>query len=314
MDFINFYDMKNNIIFMLLLSVFFAACNNNEPNNVAAPQKALPNGLQSKKCTSYLEWLLKDNETIVDYSFCNASSENLPVYNTAERYTDDNTIMFTDKIGLRIHDSYTIERDEKNTVFHITRQGTIVENPKTNNAPSSQRAKKDDPLIEVTFDVSQQTALPIYFTRPSATRCYSIPLCYYDEMKVEWPADYSNQTGVIILAEWNGLQLDGSSTDTTIVHHAEYEDTGSAILDSSIFAGMPDEALVTMWIIRANIVTILCDHEAVPTIDWEDMANNNATELTELIVSHPEVITYYQTLCLSSASVGVLPIYLIRGL
>ena len=305
--------MKSNFYLALLIIGLLTACTNNEPQNISKQQ--MSSGIHLSDNISYLDWLTGENKTIFHYSFLDGSSMENHVTGTTERILGDNTFMFTDDLGIRIHDSYTIENDGKNTIFHVIRDANILNNenqPQTNKV----RAQDDHPysvtLESITFDIQLQTATPIYLIRPK-NRCTSIPLCYFSDMEIEWNPDYANNTGVVIVTEWNGLTMNGVLTNNTIVHSLQVEDNGIHVLPASMFEGMPDEALVNLWLIRANI-EVLSANTPCSIDDLIEVANRDRNSAVEFMQDHAEDIMMVENLALASGAITVQPIFLIRSL
>ena len=309
--------MKAKISIALLLSVFFWACNTNTPQSPDKPEEPSQN-VQVEKCTSYMQWLLEDNEKIIQYSFCNGNSKDNPVFITVEKNMGDNTITLSDDIGLRFHDSYSVENKDNATVFHLNRKAFALKDTSSVSVKVQEHTRNlAPPLIlgETSFDITLQTATPIYFIRPYSTDCNPIPLCYYDHMEIEWNPDNQNSTGVIAIAEWNGVLLNGFYGDTTVMHSYEMNDTGVGTLPNSIFNGMPDQALVNLWLIRANIITVTHEGHPVTVSNILQEINYNRDDFYRFITDHPEYIYYIShEFALASGAITLMPIYLIRNL
>ena len=308
-------------IIILSLACFFSACTENGPKEAKTRQATLPDNIQAVECSSYLQWLLADTETILSYSFYNHSTMEKPIIGTASRYTDYNTIMLTEDVGIRIHDTYTIDRNHKSAKFYVKREAEVI----SKKTPALRKPQYDEgagadaeavdegssPLITVNFEYTLDSPLNPDFIRPRSTRCDPIPLCYREDMEIEWQSEPTNNTGVIVVAEWNGLQLDGTHTDTTIVHSIEIADDGTHVLPNNIFEGMPNEAFVNLWLIRGKIVTIQVDHVDYTFEDLRNFAHNDPETLLRFLTDNPEIIMEEQILSLTSAAISVQPMYLI---
>lgn len=306
--------MKTKIYTMLCLCFLFAACQTNEPNGKSAQQRALPEGILQQECQSFLTWLQEDHETILDYSFIDMSTMTKPVFGTADRYTDDNTITLNEHISIRLHDSYKVDGNDKTRMFHFTREATVFyDNKPLKSRKRIQQEQYEDPLISVTFTIPGDGLTPPYLIRPK-NRCSKIPLCYYDEMEIEWEEDINNHTGIAVVAEWNGLTMNGNCIDTTVVHSAMFDDTGTAVLPNSIFDGMPDEALVNIWLIRGRIVTVSYDDTDLTFEDMRTIIDDDPTAFDVFITNHPELLMSFQTVSFATGAVAMNPIYLIREL
>lgn len=306
--------MKTNIYIVLFFCFLLTACQTNEPNGKSAQQRALPEGILQQECQSFLTWLQEDHETILDYSFIDLSAMEKPVYGTVDRYTDNNTIALNDHVSIRIHDSYDIDGNDNSRVCRFTREASVFyDNKPLKSQKVLQQKQDEDPLISVSFVIPGGELTPPYLIRPK-NRCSKIPLCYYDEMEIEWTADNANNTGIAVVAEWNGLTMDGVHVDTTIVHSTTLDDTGVGVLPSVIFDGMPDEALVNLWIIRGRIITVKYDDTDLTFEDMRTILEDDPTAFDVFITNHPELLMSFQTVSFATGAIALQPIYLIREL
>lgn len=81
-----------------------------------------------------------------------------------------------------------------------------------------------------------------------------LPLCYYDGFKIVWNSDPNNKNGVIFVVEWVGEKIIGKDVpDTYIRRTCVFEDNGQAVLNPSIFEGIPDTAVCHLTIARGDI-------------------------------------------------------------
>lgn len=303
--------MRIKLILLLLLCVF-ASCTTQESKDKAVTPPKAKHNILSKIPSQYIDWYMGNSESIILYDFVEYPYSTERSLHIKERNTEDNTIMLNDEIGLQIHDSYTLDNDGKVAHFHITREAKVVF-PKQGIKPRC-LTRDGYPADPPTYDIDVQMVEPIYILRPNSTQCHCIPMCYYDEMEIEWNPDINNSNGVMIIAEWNGVTMNGTSSETeTIIGIDFVEDNGVATLDNAIFEGMPDEALVNLWLLRANVVTV--EEIGVGYIDdiiqW---GLEDPDLVAELLEDNPEFISDIQTMVLASGAVALLPIYLIRNL
>ena len=108
--------------------------------------------------------------------------------------------------------------------------------------------------------------------------------------------------------------MDGVHVDTTVVHSAMFDDTGTAMLPNSIFDGMPDEALVNIWLIRGRIVTVSYDDTDLTFEDMRTILEDNPTAFDVFITDHPELLMSFQAVSFATGAIALQPIYLIREL
>ncbi|MDR0830549.1 MAG: hypothetical protein LBN95_10645 [Prevotellaceae bacterium] len=84
-----------------------------------------------------------------------------------------------------------------------------------------------------------------------------LPYCYYKNFKLGWNADLKNENGVVVIVEWSGSDMFGKDYQEVVRNIDIIEfDNGEAILNSELFDGMPQGALVKLMLIRGNIELI----------------------------------------------------------
>ena len=108
--------------------------------------------------------------------------------------------------------------------------------------------------------------------------------------------------------------MNGTSSETESIIGIDFvEDNGVATLDNAIFEGMPDEALVNLWLLRANIVIV--EEIGVGYIDDVIQWGIEDPDLVAaLLEEDPEFLSDLQTMLLASGAAALLPIYLIRNI
>lgn len=81
------------------------------------------------------------------------------------------------------------------------------------------------------------------------------PFCYYDNFKLNWPPDYNNKNGMVVIVEWNGTVLSEEGDSKEYVRNIDVitEDNGEAILNNKLFDNIPDRALAYVTLLRGNI-------------------------------------------------------------
>lgn len=304
--------MKRLLTLFLTGIILIACTSGNEPETNGSNQSRKPS-LKTNQNIKYLEWLKGDYETVLSYSFLDEGSMEEALMGTVSRYTGVNTIQLNENISIRYYDTCQVETNKENTIFHFTREVTDIFQKESQKRFLSPRDAGAEAVIpSLSFDITLRTASPIDFIRPRA-RCSSIPLCYYEDMEIEWNPDPENQTGVVVIAEWNGISMDGSSTGETIAHSVEVDDTGSTTLPNEIFEGMPDEALVNLWLVRANI-EIVESGQSLTLPDLISVANENPESLRVFMHENPEtIIALHEELSLATGAICIMPIYLIRN-
>ena len=95
--------MKTKLFLISLLAVLCTACKDSKNTEVIGDSAKTPKyNIICEKSSPYIDWYLRNPESIIQYSYANSP---LQIF---ERNTEDNTIMLNEKVGIRIHDSYTI--------------------------------------------------------------------------------------------------------------------------------------------------------------------------------------------------------------
>lgn len=308
--------MKKKILFAVALAFLMLACQTNDPQNEQRNEmvkSSSPNiGVKENiPLLQFLEKIKNGEEAFVQLSFVDYPSF-LESLHTYKCNADPNTIMLSENIGVCIQDSFATESLEGNNICHIRRKANMVYRDEVE-APY--KAKRNDPNIgneDIIFDAwfTMYPPEPLHFIRPYADECNPIPMCYYHQMDVAWNVDLFNPDKVVIIAEWNGVMMDGTSIDTTVIHHIVADDIGVCTLGDIMFSGVPDEALVNLWIIRANTVEVYYDGP----ITLEQVETDvNPEDLRTFFHNNPEFLYGLQSTILVNGAVAHLPIYLIRN-
>lgn len=291
---------------LLLPIVLLMACtkSTDEPiNNAKAKYNILFKGE-----SPYLEWYSNAGESFLSCDMKLNGEQDGEITERANR-TEDNTFTLKNGVKIRVHDEYKIQRNDQETSLELTRSTKVLsDNPK-----ATRRITLDgnqDSVVN-TYNYTLQTALPITLIRPENDPCNSIPMCYYDNFIIEWNADVQNENGVIVIAEWNGVTMHGPSQGVSLANVDLIDDSGLATLSTDLFENMPDGALVDLWLIRANIIT-------VNGIDGEillsDIVENSPDVIVDLLTEHPELGLQLQPFMFASGAVKQFPFFLIREL
>lgn len=285
--------MKTKLFLIFLLAVIFTACKDSKETEVLGNGKNVPKyNILCKKESPYIGWFLRNPESIIQYSYAKSP---LQIF---ERNTQDNTLMVNDKVAMRIHDSYSVSNDDQTTIFYFTREATVLESGSS--------------VTNLTI-VETETVEPIEFIQPTTDECNCIPLCYYEDMQIEWNQDPNNTNGIVIVVEWNGVTMNGQTGQGEIASVDIVDDTGVAILNNDLFEGIPDEALVNLWLLRANIVEINYGGE-MTLQELLEMTNSEQDLIQTYLEENPEFLTSLQSTIVGTGTVAVLPMYLIRNL
>lgn len=290
--------MKTKYIFLLLLIVF-TACNTNDLKQEDTV-KAKKYNIVSPKASSYLDWYLSNNESIIQYSLVTYPDAEENKEQVFLRNLAPNKITLSDNIQIELHDSYTVENFNQTSRFHIRREALF-----SNNNGGS---------VNDTLSVDIRPVQPIYILRPNTGDCHCIPMCYYDQMVIEWNADLSNDNGIIVIAEWDGITMNGDTGNGPIVG-IDYivDDDGDATLNNDLFNGMPNEALVNLWFLRASVVELNYGGDLTLS-DFIDLVHDDPMVAQEYLENHPDIMYLLQNMSVGCGAIALLPIYLITDL
>lgn len=105
-------------------------------------------------------------------------------------------------------------------------------------------------------DVSLYVPELVNITSPAVkTAEEQFPACYYDNFVLTWNADTKNENGLMIFAEYFGDNAIPKNAENVHITNIDYitEDNGKAILNTKLFDGMPNLAIVHLILLRGNI-------------------------------------------------------------
>lgn len=305
--------MKAKILLLLLPIIALVACNSEEPTQNSNPVSSAVQNILFKKNSPYLDWYYSNMESFVSYSLKMYPQDTIGKQRNRATRAEDNTITLSDDIKVLLHDDYEFTNSEGKTSIQLTRSATLING--NSNAPKRMIAEDgnshpETPVVHTyTYDI--QAAQPINIIRPGIDNCNPIPMCFFQDFEIEWNADPSNENGVIIIAEWNGCTIYNPAQPVSIANVDLVEDTGTAVLNTDLFTGMPDEALVNLWLIRGNLITISEDNNE---ISISEMAEQHPETLEELFTENPELLIELQPFAFGSGAVTSFSFFLIRNL
>lgn len=298
--------MKKIVILMLSVIVLIA-CESKESANDSQDIKTNISNVLLKGNSPYLDWYFSNMESFVSLTYNTYPLDSKHQLNKS-RGDEDNTITLKNGIKIRLHDEYSIHNDGNNTTLKLIRSGRILKD--ASNGPRRQKAEEGEGVGPFTYTYTLHSTLPLELSSPEISSCDPIPMCYYDNFKINWNQDPMNENGVVIISEWNGCTIYDSPEDTTISHIDIVPDTGEAILNTDLFEDMPDESLVNLWLIRGNMITIEGDGE----ISLSDALLESPEVFSELVATHPELLIQMQPFRLGSGAVTDFSFFLIRDL
>ena len=288
--------MKTKVLFLAAIMTL-VACNSNEPNYRSHYEQNLPfdNVLYNGK-SPYLDWFLSNMESFASYaSQINPSNEAMKYEESATRAEDDLLTLKND-IKIRVHDEPKWNTEGDQATLLLTR--TV--------------SRDIDPANEIThaYSYEMSAAKPFQLIRPQVDNDNPMPLCYYSDFLLEWNEDTKNKNGVMVVAEWTGSLLGESSQNKRVVNVDIVEDKGRAVLNEKLFDSIPDGALVSLWLVRGNMMTI----NGAGEITLDEALNRSPEEFVQLLKTNPELCTQLRPYTLGAGAVYRLSMVLIRNL
>ena len=296
-------------LFILLPLLALISCNNSEPTNTASTDNTSKRKVLFEGSSPYLDWYYGQTEAFVSYSFRDITNNTKDKQSENVRVLEDNTITLKNGVKVRVHDEYKLTNLGEQTKLQLTRSAAVVQD-ENQQAPRRLPAEMNTPDPRV-FEYIIQTATPVEITSPAIDPCDPMPYCYYDDFVVEWNADPNNTNGVVVIAEWNGGILHSPSENISLVSADLFDDTGTATLNSRMFEGMPDNALVHLWFIRGNLLTI---NENDAEVSLQDLMDSSPEDVAALLEANPELYIQLQPFMFGSGAVSVFSFFLVRDL
>lgn len=291
---------------LLLPLIALVACSSNEPSSQNASSKY---NILFKVQSPYLQWYLNDMESFISYSIRTFPSDlNDHQYENVRR-TEDNTITLENGLKIRLHDDYVLKDEKDSTHLYLKRTATLQEGDI--GAPLRMRSE-DIISSEISQEYTYQIPIPepINLYSPEIDYCNLFPLCYYENFILRWNADMNNNAGVVIISEWNGCMLECSPQDISIANVDLVADNGETVLNTDLFQGIPDKALVNLYLIRGNLTTITND--GILTLG--EALQLPPEQFEEILQENPDILLELQPFMLGSGAVSTFSFFLIREL
>lgn len=243
--------MNNKNLFLCILVCLLWGCNKpnmdiNETrseNDVCVHKNILNNVYLHPFASLYLN----DKRLLSDVTKINMQDEDIKAKHSVFSLNMDANTFYDDKnIGhITIKDSLlSIDRSDCSVKMNVRRLSRI---------------QQSDNIGDVVYNDSVfelRMVDPIQLIRPYGTDCYPIPYCYFEDMEIEWNADVTNNNGVIVFIEWDGLLINDDAVDDVVIGIDVLPDVGVYTLNNSLFDNIPDGALVRMKLIRANVIEV----------------------------------------------------------
>lgn len=277
---------------LLLLSVVLVACHKEEVDSNTSGDNSIKYKIICKEHSPYLDWYMSNGESFVSYVL-----RDYPVNEEGIKYervqgNEDNNINLNEKVVVQIHDDYTLDNDGKVTTLSLKREANINQ---------SQNVE-----YESKFEIPSAT--PIELVRPKVDKSNPIPMCYFDNFEIEWNGDETNRNGVVIIAEWNGCTMHKPAEPLSYACVDIVDDKGVTTLKTELFEKMPNEALVNLWLIRGNLISI--GHENTNGIN--EITKYSQDEIAELLSKNPELLLQMQPFMLGAGAVATFSFFLIK--
>lgn len=258
--------LSGNITFVVsLLCLFlFSACASTES------EKTFVTIAHSVDTLSYMDLFVGTNPTLVriDINEVGGNETDKEAPFIYERNWSDNTYCnLLSKYNCTIHSEYKLEENGNKCLVGLQRSVSRKVVGTADDASS----------LSSGVDIEIKTPEPIYISSPMALECATLPYCYSQNLEVTWNADPNNQYGVIALAYWTGVVIGSTSGGNSVYHVALVPDDGDCVLYNELFEGMPNNAYVSLYLIRANIVQIKQDGSTlnIEDVDWEQIVQEN---------------------------------------
>ncbi len=306
--------MKKELL--MVCAIFLVACG--EPVSVEDGENktnSVVNIVTRNTSSPYIKLYNSDCGILANMSLTECKLDNVCMHGFYQRYMEPNTL-YLDKentIGLCITNSFKMDTtDATQTKFHLHRDVEVVKNDK-NNTPQHKfpRLRKE---LSCDFHITIQPSLPIEIINPHSLEGQIIPFCYYDEMVVEWNPDYGNTNGVVVIVEWDGVTLQGPDTQTFITGVDIVDDTGSTTLNNHLFDGIPDGALVTLHLLRGNIVQLVNDGNNLNLSELQELALSDPNLLENYLQENQDLIAQLQNVAFVDGARAYFTMYLVRNL
>lgn len=258
---------KCSIIVIAIFSLLMIGCNAKKDKiteSVAEESPAPKSRILFHHPTIYSSLLFTNNPTIAiltSTDYTNGAVRNQSIF---QKNWGKNTIVF-DSIApyyVTQTDSFEIapSKDSLSSNIVIHHQSNFISRvQKKKSGSNGDATARMDTIVDLNNDV-----VPIEITQPVFDECNVIPYCWYHNMDIAWNADPNNLNGVVIIAAWTGVKLRGhTSPNMTPIYNVDLvEDNGYTTLDDDLFQGMPENAVVTLILLRANVVNVEIDGEA----------------------------------------------------
>lgn len=304
--------MKNNKLYLIVaLTVALSCCSVHDDKKKEMMAKPIKSTILFDKPTEYLSLLSKDHPVAISYAATNYSANKSSKELDILRNIGVNKIMLdsANTTYLEFLDSCSFSSDSLKHEYklHINRQ--INFNDERVNSEGERTFTSSDTTISI------QDVTPIQICAPIFEECNNIPYCWYDMMDICWNADLENENGILIVAAWTGVVLEQpTSPQAPCIYNIDLvEDNGYTTLNNNLFQGMPDRAVVTLMLIRANILHVEVSGMNVVLVD---PASDNEDEIRE-VVNHYLLSNYellFPSYYVARGSVAYFSFVLVRNL
>lgn len=101
------------------------------------------------------------------------------------------------------------------------------------------------------FSTNVESPLQVQILNPKKNIGFDVTY-FQKNQTIFWNADKSNFNGVLIVVDWNGTTLSNLNAQNSVLNYNIVPDDGSEILSDAYFKNIPDNAVVTIKLIRGN--------------------------------------------------------------
>lgn len=266
-------------LYLFLFAISFCACTsivrNDQEDSIEENQSI---SLFSKLSSPYYNLFTTNNPVAISINYHDFSNPNDSAKDILyQKNWGTNNISIDDKneFVLSCFDTCLLSTSESKTEYFFKNEKMLFINSQRLDQPAPLKIMAKQSVVKV------NEIKPIEISKPIFDKCEHIPYCWWDKMEIEWNEDPNNKNGVLIVAVWSGTSLLGKNNyvPPVLIYNVDVvEDTGHAILDNKLFDNIPEWAVMSLLLFRANIVEVIDEKEDLtlpkdPTVNDEQIFN-----------------------------------------
>lgn len=305
--------MKRDLYFLVIgLACIITGCS----HSAGSDSYSISNSTKSEKflkgMKQYASLIDNTHPILCMWDLPNTPTHHQSNYTITQKNFGRNTVYLDEMspISINYEDSFQILSEETPYTIQLFHKSRLLNHSSISTGSDTIASIENDTTITIQYNVE-----PIRIIQPYIEDCNDIPFCWYRDMDIAWNADLSNENGVIIVTAWTGVVVGtATSSNTQSVYHIDLvEDNGYTTLDNNLFNGMPENALVTLIVLRANIVKVEIDNEQV--LRNPDEINSGSHEIGNFIDQfiYKNWETLHQAYTIALGSVDYIHFILIRN-